>query len=413
MVSSFRSFLRELRHPSKKFESFFYEIGKPFGFNRVSNSEAINQGFLSNSEFFSIVDKIAKDCSAVPIQVLRNDEEIEEGELYQAINFPNLEQSRQQLWYEIFVYLLSTGDSFIWREKESLGFVSTSMKTLPCQNVEVVKSKEDSILATVEKYKFEYGQERVDILPEEMIHLRYFDPSSIGRALNDGLSPMQAGAAVLLASNNLQIAEASIFENRGTSAIISAGKAEIPMMPKDQKNIDKGLNNRMGGAHRANSVITTSGDIKVHQLGMSSSDMKLLESKMEHLRQICRLFGTPSILYGDPKASTYNNMKEAMKAHYSGAVLPNVELLLSTLNRTLVREINERSTATFSLKINKKEIEALNPSQEEIHNQIRQDVEKRILTPNEAREMIYNLEEIEGGEQLNPLKTSNSNIDGN
>jgi hypothetical protein len=27
--------------------------------------------------------------------------------------------------------------------------------------------------------------------------------------------------------------------------------------------------------------------------------------------------------------------------------------------------------------------------------------------------MIYNLEEIEGGEQLNPLKTSNSNIDGN
>jgi|14BtaG_2_1085337.scaffolds.fasta_scaffold13711_2 HK97 family phage portal protein len=413
MVSSFRSFLRELRHPSKKFESFFYEIGKPFGFNRVSNSEAINQGFLSNSEFFSIVDKIAKDCSAVPIQVLRNDEEIEEGELYQAINFPNLEQSRQQLWYEIFVYLLSTGDSFIWREKESLGFVSTSMKTLPCQNVEVVKSKEDSILAKVEKYKFEYGQERVDILPEEMIHLRYFDPSSIGRALNDGLSPMQAGAAVLLASNNLQIAEASIFENRGTSAIISAGKAEIPMMPKDQKNIDKGLNNRMGGAHRANSVITTSGDIKVHQLGMSSSDMKLLESKMEHLRQICRLFGTPSILYGDPKASTYNNMKEAMKAHYSGAVLPNVELLLSTLNRTLVREINERSTATFSLKINKKEIEALNPSQEEIHNQIRQDVEKRILTPNEAREMIYNLEEIEGGEQLNPLKTSNSNIDGN
>ena len=167
--------------------------------------------------------------------------------MFEAINFPNSEQSRQQLWYEIFVYLLSTGDSFIWREKESLGFVSTSMKTLPCQNVEVVKSKEDSILATVEKYKFEYGQERVDILPEEMIHLRYFDPSSRGRALNDGLSPMQAGAAVLLASNNLQIAEASIFENRGTSAIISAGKAEIPMMPKDQKNLDKGLNNRMGG----------------------------------------------------------------------------------------------------------------------------------------------------------------------
>jgi len=243
--------------------------------------------------------------------------------------------------------------------------------------------------------------------------LRYFDPSSIGRALNDGLSPMQAGAAVLLASNNLQIAEASIFENRGTSAIISAGKAEIPMMPKDQKNLDKGLNNRMGGAHRTNSVITTSGDIKVHQLGMSSSDMKLLESKMEHLRQICRLFGTPSILYGDPKASTYNNMKEAMKAHYSGAVLPNVELLLSTLNRTLVREINERSTATFSLKINKKEIEALNPSQEEMHEQIRQDVQKRILTPNEAREMIYNLEEIEGGDQLNPVKISNSNTDGN
>ena len=413
MASSFRSFLRELRHPSKQVQSFFYEIGKPFGFNRVSNSEAINQGFLSNSEFFSIVDKIAKDCSAVPIQVLRNDEEIEEGELYQAINFPNSEQSRQQLWYEIFVYLLSTGDSFIWREKESLGFVSTSMKTLPCQNVEVVKSKEDSILATVEKYKFEYGQERVDILPEEMIHLRYFDPSSRGRALNDGLSPMQAGAAVLLASNNLQIAEASIFENRGTSAIISAGKAEIPMMPKDQKNIDKGLNNRMGGAHRTNSVITTSGDIKVHQLGMSSSDMKLLESKMEHLRQICRLFGTPSILYGDPKASTYNNMKEAMKAHYSGAVLPNVELLLSALDRTLVREINERSTATWRLKINKKEIEALNPSQEEMHEQIRQDVEKRILTPNEAREMIYNLEEIEGGNQLNPVKISNSNTDGN
>ena len=291
MASSFRSFLRELRHPTKQFQSFFYEIGKPFGFNRVSNSEAINQGFLSNSEFFSIVDKIAKDCSAIPIQVLRNDEEVEEGELFEAINFPNSEQSRQQLWHEIFVYLLATGDSFIWREKESLGFVSTSMKTLPCQNVEVVKSKEDSILATVEKYKFDYAQDKVDILPEEMIHLRYFDPSSRGRALNDGLSPMQAGAAVLLASNNLQIAEASIFENRGTSAIISAGKAEIPMMPKDQKNIDKGLNNRMGGAHRANSVITTSGDIKVHQLGMSSSDMKLLESKMEHLqigRASCR-----------------------------------------------------------------------------------------------------------------------------
>jgi HK97 family phage portal protein len=202
------------------------------------------------------------------------------------------------------------------------------------------------------------------IAPLEIMHTHYFNPSIEGIRKAEGLSPLQAGYDLLKASTNRNIAESSLYENRGASGIISS-KNDLILTANDKEIIQKDLNSRIGGAKNANKIVALQGAVDYKQLGMSATDMQLLGMRAEHLRAVCGLFGVQSIIFGDVSASTYANMQEAMKDFYNQTCIPLMEQILAQKNKQLVKRYNAITGLNYKIEIDKHDIDALKPTQME------------------------------------------------
>ena len=65
---------------------------------------------------------------------------------------------------------------------------------------------------------------------------------------------------------------------------------------------------------------------------MPATSMQFLESGDVTLRDLFMVYGMDSKLFGDPKASTYNNQAEAAKGVWSNCVIPYNERFVNYLN---------------------------------------------------------------------------------
>jgi HK97 family phage portal protein len=192
------------------------------------------------------------------------------------------------------------------------------------------------------------------------MHCQYFNPTIEGIRNNEGLSPLQSGFDLLKATNNRNLAESSLYENRGASGIISS-KNEYPITAEDRQQLQYDFDKRIGGAKNTNKIITVQGAVDYKQLGMSATDMELLGMRAEHLRAVCSLFGVQSVIFGDVGASTYNNMQEAMKDFYNQTCIPIMEQILAQKNKQLIKRYNYISGQKYKLTIDKNDIDALKP----------------------------------------------------
>ena len=117
------------------------------------------------------------------------------------------------------------------------------------------------------------------------------------------------------------------MDNRGATNIISSG-SDLSVGSKERANLQKNTDKILGGAKNFNKSIVTTANVRVSPLGMSPTDLKIIELKDLDLRDICNAFGVPSTLFNDQAASTLDNLKVGTKLLYNNAVIPNNEMLL-------------------------------------------------------------------------------------
>ena len=60
----------------------------------------------------------------------------------------------------------------------------------------------------------------------------------------------------------------------------------------EAKAVQTAVNSKLGGSHKANGVASTTANVRFEQIGMSGSDMELLQSSPQLLRGICMLYGS-------------------------------------------------------------------------------------------------------------------------
>lgn len=69
------------------------------------------------------------------------------------------------------------------------------------------------------------------------------------------------------------------------------------------------------------------GGLSWEQMGLSPSDMALLETKFSAARDICLCFGVPPQLLGIPGDNTYSNYQEARLSFWEDTVIPLLDLI--------------------------------------------------------------------------------------
>ena len=177
-----------------------------------------------------------------------------------------------------------------------------------------------------------------------------------------GLSPLSAGYRTLRASNEILTAEAALLESRGAIGFVSSS-GKRAMTAEEAKKAESALNKRWGGATNMNKVGVTSGDMKFVSIGMSPSDLKILESGIVKLRDLCSLFNVPSRMFNDPEGTTYNNAKEDFKRFYLDAVIPALEIQIKKFNRDYSKGWSLDEGKKMWIEMDTSEIEVLQEDQ--------------------------------------------------
>jgi len=351
-----------LNYLNNTYSSQLYGLGS--GYSSIiekDDNQFIEKGYATNTDLYSIIRLIIQSSNTIPFEVYKKttDGNIlvdEENDLVQLIRKPNTEQTEQEFREKALLYLLLTGDLFLYGVSP-VGFAGLigEMEVLPSNITEVTVNNQNQKTG----YELTINGRTKKYSLEEVWHGTYINPTIYGIESHRGMSPLQAAYRTLSASNQIITSQDSFFKNKGVSGILSNGSDNISFQSEQAEMIQKATDRKLGGANKTNQIVATNANVKFTQLGMSPQDLEMIKSGDMTLRQLSRAYGIDSKLLNDPAASTYSNLTEAQKQMFTNAVIPNNERLLSYYNRFIVPAYSKRDNTEYFIKQDLSKIESL------------------------------------------------------
>ena len=313
-----------------------------FGFNNGSVKMAqLIEAYGTNPIVYSIVNLISGVCDGAEKQLLDGDKEIESGATFDILS--TLDEQKT------YLNLLASGNVFL-RFIKGIG-MGAEFEVLNSKCVEILLNNN----GTVKGYRYQIGNTTENIPEEEVLHIKFANiVHTDANRMHYGYSPLEAGMKIVTASSEIFNAEAAIFKNRGVIGMLSSG-TDMPLLDKDTEALQEAFQERGGGSENFNKVLVTNANAKYVQMGMSPSDLQLIDNQLSKMRFLCGLFGIDSKLLGDGQNSTYNNVKEAQKNAYTNTYLP----LMQKVNKALINFLNKEYSTNYTYKVDLTKVEAL------------------------------------------------------
>lgn len=290
---------------------------------RKEDAILIKEGYASNTDAYSIIKRIAENAAQVPptFQELNRRGELEivtDTDIINAIRKPWGGQSYFDWLFSCSINLLASGDLFL-HPIISVGFTDPVGYRVLQSAVTLI---EQTNRGELKGYSYLKGTSRQELFePEEVIHIKFEDPTLHGIESMRGLSPLQAAYLTLTASTDIEGSGAFLIKNKGAAGLLS-DESENRMDPADYTTLQKDLDKRIGGARNFGKVKVSTGKYKFIQLGMSPADLKILESQVLTLRKLCNAYSVSSSIFNDPGNKKFRNYETSNKAMYQDAVLP-------------------------------------------------------------------------------------------
>ena len=326
----------------------------------------IREGYQRNATIYSIINLITKAATTVPFQIyqVKSDskmkqyksmtsghldgsaiyranllkksafELVTDSELEAVLKRPNPEQSFSSWLQEIIAFGKLTGNRYIYGISPETGPNQGKFQQLyvmPSQLVEIVSG---GLMDPIQAYKIIYNSEYF-IDPANMCHIKDFNPdyNSAGSNLY-GQSPLRAGLRVMMSNNEAVTTGLKYLQNQTSRGMLVSKDGNINET-QAQALKDK-FRKTYQGANNAGDIIITPKDLSWVNFGLTASDLSLIEQYNGTIKDLCNIYNIPVSLLNNTDASTYNNVKEAKKALYQNAVIPELIKIRDELNRWLV-----------------------------------------------------------------------------
>lgn len=359
--------------------SNFISLSNSLNYKIVSEADLWDKGYTHNPIVYSVISSIANKCASLPFELYNGDSLTDEGDVIHDLFFDkwNDAYGKDEGIKLAITNLLTFGVCYI--EKKGDGLIAKELHVLPNQYV-TPEAKLISFYETPQKYTFQDRVKRYTIPSENLIIVR-LPYNLVVKNSNDGLSPLQACWEIVLASNNRSEAEKELMNNRGAAGIISPkqNKDGRGMTQKAFEWLQEKLKSVIGGADKFNRIIQSQDAVDFTQIGMSSNDLRLIESDVQHVRKIAGVYNYPSQLLGDTAASQYANFEAALKSVYVDVVLPYIKLFINQFHAQFLLQVNEMTGRAYNLKVDKGRIEALNNSWTKQLSELPQGLQSRLI----------------------------------
>lgn len=349
---------------NQDFEKPFMTILSNLGFGETTLKKLIKEGYTSNNHVYSVIDRIASDAAAIPLiveEINSNGEKeiVTEGDFYNFVHNPNEDNNYKSFVYQSIVYQLTTGNTIQYGVKGVQAF-NERWNLAPQYITPKVQNYITGPRAT--SYKYNYSGIDYNLEKEEVMHLTKFNPDPASPSAVMGFSPLEAAYRVLVASNEVITADASLIKNKGAIGLLTS-KSDRALKTEEAKKLDASLKSRIGGGENYGSIKVTTGNVDFVKFAMSPQDLQILESGLFKLRDLCSIYKVSSRMFNDPTGASYNNSKEDNKKYYNSAVLPPLENDLDHFNKFFVPGWNERDGKNYVVRLDISSVEALQEDQ--------------------------------------------------
>ena len=326
----------------------------------------IKNGYSSNTDVYSIISKIIRTGAAIPYKIVEikadgTEEAVTSGAFYDSVMKPNPRQNKFEFTEDALGYQLTTGNEMLLGVEASGTGVKRKVFVVPPQLVTVKVIGKDFFENTL-NYIFNWLGVETTYNEDDIKHIKYYNPTNEGLRSGMGLSPLQAAYNTLETSNELMTAQASAMKNRGANGLLSSN-SDRPMSEEESDDLQETTNAKLGGAEKFNRVVGTTANVKYTQFGLSPSDLKLIESGVLTLRQLCSAYGVDSGSFNDPSNKQFNNAKESQKNFYINGVIPVVERHLQGYKELVLEGWNKFDGKVYDIKLDLSQIEALQDDQ--------------------------------------------------
>jgi len=392
-------------------------LGESIVWNAENDDSYITEGYRKNATIYSIINLITKAATTIPFQIYEvtneNDYkryksltsgtidnstinkaallqksslvELQDTELHQLLDRPNPAQSYNSFISEIIAFGKLTGNRYIYGigpETGSKVGKYSELYVMPSQIMEIVSG---GIMQPVEKYKIEYNG-TFEIPATEICHIKDFNPYYDGSGSHlYGQSPLRAGLRTLTTNNEAVQTGVKYLQNQTARGLLMSEEGDLNEVQAQQLK-DK-FRKQFQGSSNAGDVIITPKKLSWVNFGLNASDVSLIEQYNASIKDLCNIYNVPVQLLNNTDSSSYNNMKEAKKALYQNAVIPELLKIKDELNRWLAPKYGNKLCIEFDFTV-------IPELQEEADKVVDQLAKAWWLTPNEKRSvMSYGIDE--------------------
>jgi HK97 family phage portal protein len=292
-----------------------------------------DEGYRRNVVAYRSVNMIADAVASVVWTLFRGDTEITESPILDLIKNPNPMQSGKQYMRAKVGFLMIAGNGY--EEKVEVGGRIAELYQLRPDRMTVVPGTNGFPIC----YEYKAGLKTVKFLLDEVgagevRQLKLFNP------LNDfyGMSPIEAGSYAIDQHNLSMSWMQSLLQNsaRPSGALKTSG--EQPLSDEQFHRLKTQLEDQHQGAANGGRPMLLEGGLEWQQMGMSPSDMGIIETKYSAARDVALAFGVPPQLLGIPGDNTYANYAEARLAFWEDTVIPLVNMIGEDWNASIAED---------------------------------------------------------------------------
>ena len=414
MASFWQNFLNSVSNKNQNTNvdynrAIYNYLGDKIVWNPDKDDTYINKGYRYNSTIYSIVNLINKAASTIPFQVyeVQNDNdlkrykamtsgelntsvlsksqrlkknsliELEYTELHELLERPNPAQSFSAFLQEIIAFGKLTGNRYIYGITPETGGGAGKFRELYVLPSQVMEINSGGLMQPVKDYSLEYNGSH-KIPAEQILHIKDFNPYYDGTGSHlYGMSPLKAGLRSMSANNEALTTGVKYLQNQTARGVLMSDEGDLT--ETQAKALKSKFKNQYQGSENAGDVIITPKKLSWVNFGLNASDLSLLEQYDSSIKDLCNVYNVPVQLLNNTSASTYNNQKEAKKALYQNAVIPELIKVRDELNRWLAPQFGEKLFIDFDFTV-------IPELQEEMDKVVSQMSQAWWLTPNEKRE---------------------------
>ncbi len=380
-----QGFVKEVDFPRMSFQPHLAR-----GIPPDDNSDEFRELYSIQATIYRCVFVRGSNLARLPKKVVKviDEETTEDGSqnpLFDVLlKNPNPFQTIYQFWESTLGYLDLQGEAPWALIKNRAGNKLLAIIPLRPDKIKVIPDPENLIAG----YVFENQNTRFAIPADEMVFLKYFNPSSDFR----GLSPLKAAMLDVELDLRAISANKSMLATGGLpSGVLSLGDNE---MDDDQwDTFKRKFRAEYEGSTKRGSIMMLDTAVTWEQIQLSLQELEYMKGRAFTQDIVRMVYGVPPIMIGDFEQATIKASSFTQeRTFWSETMTPLTRMLSETITKEVLPLLSPDPNLKFIYDLS--EIPALQADRSVQSKIVKDGIATAQVTPNEGRSLIFGLDPV-------------------